>query len=111
MAIVSQNSHNIHAYGGDDGVTYTASINFAPGTVHAQVCFYEVDGEGLHRAGIEGYRHRNDPSGADIPVDFGDWPNWKSIVGVINNMTGITWGLALGGQQEARARLDIFWWG
>jgi hypothetical protein len=110
MAIVGQQSHSFHWYAGDNGVSQTTDLNFAPGTIHAQVCLSEVDGEGLHRVGIKGYRYR-DVNGVDTPVDFGDWPNWRQIVGIIPNMTGVTWGLALGAHQEARARLDILWWG
>jgi hypothetical protein len=111
MPIVKQSSQGMHYYTEDDGATFTTSINFAPGNAQAQVSLSEVDGEGLHRAGIEGYSYRTSPTGADIPVDFGDWPNWKSLVGIVNNMTRVTWGLALGAHQEARARLDILWWG
>jgi hypothetical protein len=111
MPIVGQKSKGVWAWGGDDGYSYTVTVNFNPGAVHAQVGFTEVDGGGLHRVGIKGYRYRPDPNGAEKVVDFGDWPSWKSIVGVVDQMSSVTWGMAVGADQEARGRLDIYWWG
>jgi len=107
MPIVAQRSHGVHAWG---SITYTATVNFAPGLVHAQVCLTQVDGEGLHHAGIKWFSARPDPRGPETVTDFGGWP-WPSIVGVIDQMSSVTFGLVLGARQEARCRCDIYWWG
>ena len=50
--------------------------------------------------------------GAEKVVHFGsDWSGWKSFVEVVDNMTAITWGIVVGGGDQAlHARLDLSWW-
>ena len=109
--IVKQYSAKIEGSGGDAGGTWTRTINFAPGRVHAQVSLYKRVGDGLHLTGIKGYRSRPDPDGPEHPVDFGRFWFWKSIVGPVDDMSSLTWGVAVGADgQAAFARLDMYWW-
>ncbi len=110
--ITRQKSFELHGFGGDKGGDWTKTIDFAPGRVSAEVALIEVDGDGLHRVGIAGYRYRPSLEGAEKVVHFGsDWSGWKSFVEVVDNMTAITWGIVVGGGEQAlRARLDLSWW-
>jgi hypothetical protein len=109
--IARQKSFELSGFGGDKGGDWTKTIDFKPGRVSAQVALFEVDGDGLHRAGILGYRYRPDPKGAEKVVHYGpNWSDWKSFVEVVDNMTAITWGIVAGGGQAVHARLDLFWW-
>lgn len=110
MPIAGQQSHAKYGYGGDDGLIKTTTINFAPGTIQAQVCLTRTEGGGWQSTGIQGYRHRPDPDGPEKVVDFGSYGNWRTIVGIVERMTSVTWGIALGSDQGATARLDILWW-
>jgi hypothetical protein len=91
-------------------IIYTSDVHFDPGLIHAQVALTGVLGEGVNRAGIKGYWHRPEAGSADVFVDLGGWPSWRSIVGAIDQMTGVRWGIAVANDSEAWARLDIYWW-
>jgi hypothetical protein len=111
MPISKQKSKRLHVWGGDDGILYTSDVHFDPGQIHAQVALTGVLGEGVNRAGIKGYWHRPQAGSADVFVDFGEqWWSWRSIVGVIDQMTGVSWGITVAADSEAWARLDIYWW-
>ena len=85
----------------------TVDINLPPAGVSAEVSFYQVDGEGLHIVGIKHYRRRLE-SGEDQEIDFGEWGSWPPAI--CDFISSITYAIALGQDQEARAfgRLD-FW--
>ena len=109
--IVRQKSFELSGFGGDKGGDWTKTIDFAPGRVSAQVALIGIAGGGLNRAGILGFRHRPDPKGVEKVVRFGSsWASWKSFVEPVDGMTGITWGIVAGAEQEVSARLDVFWW-
>lgn len=117
FAIVGQRSSEAVCQHG----SYTQTISFETGAVHGQVALYHVamyDEDLSHaKAWIEGYTHRPLPDGGDesvlVAVAGGLAP---SVVGIVERMTGITWGLksAVAPQQGAspivHGRLDIFWW-
>lgn len=111
MPIVEQRSKSVYGYGGSSGLVHTMTVNFAPGPVHAQVCLTYTGGRGLQMVGIKGYRYRPDPKGPEKEVDFGSYLDWKSIAGVVDQMSSVTWGIALGSNQSAKARLDVYRWG
>lgn len=86
----------------------TLEINIPPALVGAQVALRGVIGDGLHFAGIKGFRRRL-PSGADQPVDFGQWPAWPAAI--FDRISSVTFGLALGKRQSADGAARIDFWG
>jgi hypothetical protein len=97
-------------YGGDDGADRTTEVNIPRQAAMVQVSIYEASGDGLIYAGIRAYRHRPDPAGSDLPVDFGtDWHNWPPSI-FVADLTSVTLGIAVGAQQECSAMITIFSW-
>ena len=113
MIVKQQSDTNGGIANHDLGTTWTRTINFAPARVHAQVCLHHFAGDGNMFAGIKGYHFRSNPKGAEQKVDLGPsgFSLWPSIVGPVDNMTGITWGVYVSEPgQEAYGRLDMYWW-
>lgn len=119
FAIVGQQSSE----GRCDHGSYTQTISFVPGTVHAQVSLFHVAMYDEHlshaKSFILGYTHRPVVDGLDESVqlapDVGSAS--ASVVGVVDRMTGVTWGLRSsvspqgGSSPIVWGRIDIFWWG
>ena len=111
MAIVGQKSKSRHVWSGDDWYTYSTTINFAPSSAHAQVCLTVVAGDGPICTGITAYRHRPNPNGQEFEVTLSDdWWKLNNIVGVIENMTSVTLIVTMSSDNEALARIDIYFW-
>ena len=110
MPIVGHQVHSFWGYGADTGYTGSITVNMAPAYITAQAGYFEVDGGGLHRIGIKHYRYRLTPAGADQDKDYGDWPSWAHTIGH-DNVTSVTFGIALGAHQEAHCYGNLYWWG
>lgn len=110
MPIVGHSVHQFWGYGGDSGFSGSITINMAPAYIGAQVGYYQVSGGGLHAIGIKRYRHRPKVDGAEKQVDFGPWPGWPSTIGG-PRISSVTFGIALGDDQEAWCYGNLWWWG
>jgi hypothetical protein len=97
-------------YGGDNGADSTTEVNIPRQAAMVNVCIYEASGGGLTYAGIRAYRHRPDPAGTEVPVDFGsNWHNWPPSM-FVTDLTSVTLGIAVGAHQECSAMITIFSW-
>jgi hypothetical protein len=88
----------------------TAEVNFGAQPTLAQITLGQTAGGGLINSGIRAYRTRPTPTGPETPIDFGpnfyDWPNtvYKE------NLSSVTFQLALGQNQEATGVWNLFFW-
>lgn len=97
-------------YNSDDGFTYSHEWNISPAFTVAQATFTGVDGGGLHHVGIMAYRFRPDPSGPEIPVNFGDdFHAWPGCV-YVHNLSSVTFTVAVGAEQEVYIIENLFFW-
>lgn len=96
-------------YNSGSGVTYTWEWRIDPIFTVAEVVPYEIDGGGLHKVGIAGFRRRPNPNGAEEVKDFGSWPNWPGIV-YVDKCSAITFGSVVGARQEVRAVCSLMFW-
>lgn len=95
-------------YNSQQGSTFTHEWIFSPRYIVAQCSIYYCSGGGLHMVGVAGYRYRAQ-DGSDQPVSFGDWPSWPSNI-YVDQCTSVTFGTAVGAQQELTALLNFFFW-
>jgi hypothetical protein len=86
----------------------TKEVQMPPGRVSAFVWLNNTSGEGLQHAGIVRFRRRL-PDGSDQVIESGIWPNWPPAFGD-PSVSSITFGLALGEDQGARAMILIDFW-
>lgn len=96
-------------YNSSTGVTYTWEWKIDPTFTVADVTPFEIDGGGLHRIGIAGFRRRPNPNGAEEVTNFGAWPNWPGIV-YVDKCSAITFACAVGASQETRAVCNLMFW-
>jgi hypothetical protein len=112
MPILRQQSFELGGAAGDNGGSWTRTINLAPASVSAQVSLFGVYGNGLQRVGIRSFRTRPDPDGPEHAVTFGvAFGDWPSFLAVVEHLSSITWAVTAGADQEAFGRLDLLWWG
>jgi hypothetical protein len=76
--------------------------------ITAQAGYHIVVGGGAHVVGIKGYRFRP-KRGVEQQVDFGEFWNWRHTIGE-DGVTSVTFGIALGAEQEAHAYGNLYWW-
>jgi len=109
MQIVGMQWSLMWAYN-DQGST-TAEVNITAQPTTAQITLGQATGGGLLNTGIRGFRSRPNPTGPEIPTDFGgnfyNWPNTISD----SNLSSVTFALALGQNQEATGVWNLFFWG
>jgi hypothetical protein len=105
MALIQFGSFEIWSSSG----SVTQEWNFSPRTAHGQISLGQADGGGLLDSGIRGYRNRP-AGGAENVIDFGDnFYNWPNTV-FDENLTSVTYALALGAHQEATGVCNLFTW-
>jgi hypothetical protein len=86
---------------------FTTDINFAPRDTFAIASLVRTSGGGQHACGIAGLRRRPSPQGAEVPENFGSWPNWRASA-FRQRMTSVTFGMATGGDQTAKAVFTLY---
>jgi len=86
---------------------HTIDVDLPPNFIGAEIQLHGKSGGGTIYSGIKSFRRRL-PSGADEPVNFGEWPGWPPVE--FDFMSSITFGIAAGEDQGgyALARMD-FW--
>ena len=93
----------------DSGIVYTHEWNISPQYCVAQASFNRVDGSGAHGTGIAAYRYRPTPDGPEQSVSLGDWLSWPAYV-YVDRMTSVTFGTAVGADQECKMLGNLFYW-
>jgi len=99
-------------YNSDNGIVYTWEWDFAPAYTVGQVSIRGVAGDGQHITGVISYRYRPDPHGAETTVNLGDandWKTWQAYV-YADQCSGITFGSAVGAEQEMWILGNLFFW-
>lgn len=92
-----------------DGNSRSIDINFPPSYTVAQTSLSFVSGEGLHAVGIRSYRSRPKADGAEEQVNFSWDPNSGYPPSVFHErMTSISAQLVVGGEQQATATLNVW---
>ena len=113
MAVTGMHYNWGWAYGGDNGISWSAQYNFSPGFAVAQTSLSMADGDGLVTCGITQYRKRAVPSGPDQDVNFGWNPNFGFPPSVYDPlMTSVTAELDVGGNgQQGVMTLNVWFFG
>jgi hypothetical protein len=109
MPMIGHSWHGFSGWGGGSGFTGTITVNIGPSNISAQAGYHMISGSGLHAIGIKKFRRRPQPDGPEQETDFGAWPNWPHTIGS-DRVTSVTFGIALGANQEARCHGNIFYW-
>src|SRR5262245_25266376 len=88
---------------------WTTEINFPPMNTFAVTALAQTSGGGTQAFGIVGIRTLPRPDGPEVSESFGDWPSWPPEK-FSQAMTSITFGMATGKDQRAKAMITLFFW-
>jgi len=110
MAIMNMAWNSRWAYGGDNGTSASMQINFAPTMAVAQVSLSNADGDGLCGGGINQYRTRTTPGGADSDHNF-SWNTNSALPSLAFDhlMTSVTAEIVVGGDGQSGVMTLVVW--
>ena len=110
VTIVKHRSFDLFAFAGSKTQTGTFTLNIAPANIVAQTSLFRVYGAEMVKIGIQSFRHRPKPDGAEKEVDFGGFGQWPSTI-AHDRVTSVTFGVWAGGKgNQLEGHADVYWW-